>query len=97
MFPIEDWYGSVIFETTLQSSTRHTMTDLSSACVHRYFPIGSHATPLTKDVWPFRVWTFWPVRGSHTMTKLSKEQLASMESSGAHAMSMTSERCPLKV
>ena len=87
----------MILETTLQSSTRHTMTDLSSACVQRYLPIGSQETPFTKDVCPFRVWTFWPSRGSHTMTKLSREHDANMESSGAHDRSMTSLRCPLNV
>ena len=95
--PIELWYGSVILDTTDQSSTRQTMTLLSSACVHRYLPMGSHATPLTKEVCPFRVCTFWPVRGSHTITMLSSEHEANIESSGAQAMSMTSLRWPRRV
>ena len=92
--PRELWYGSVILDTTDQSSTRQMMQDLSSAWVARYLPMGSQATPLTKEVWPLRVCTFWPVAGFQTITRLSREQLASMLSSGAQAMSMTSLRWP---
>ena len=84
----------MILDTTDQSSTRQTMQDLSSACVARNLPMGSHATPLTKEVWPLSVVTRWPVAGSHTIMRLSSEHDASMESSGAHAMSMTSLTCP---
>ena len=93
---MEDWYGSVTFDTMLQSSTLQMMQHLSSAWDARNFPIGSHATPFTNELCPFRVFTLCPVTGSQTITKLSSEHDASIESSGAHAMSITSETWPFR-
>ena len=49
--------GSLMVDSHVHSLVRHTFKLRSSLWDARYLPTGSHVTPLTKPVWPFRVVT----------------------------------------
>lgn len=89
--------GSVIVDSHAQSLVRQIFTLWSSLCDAKYFPTGSHVTPLTSPVCPFSTTIIeieWKLFISQTMMLLSTLQLANQRSCGDHAKSNMSSLCP---
>mmetsp|Transcript_49315 Transcript_49315/g.119576 ORF Transcript_49315/g.119576 Transcript_49315/m.119576 type:complete len:235 (-) Transcript_49315:516-1220(-) len=93
-----DMKGLRILTSCCQSLTLHTTTAFSSPpspCVAKYFPTGSHASPLTMPLWPRR--TIGRVStgslGVQMTTFPSIPQDASRLPSGLHSTCITSFMC----
>lgn len=88
--PPQSLNGSVIVDSHIQSFVRQIFTLWSSLCDAKYFPTGSHVTPLTRPVCPFRTAAIdGKLFMSQTMMLLSTLQLANQRSCGDHAKSTT--------
>lgn len=90
--------GFCMTASSCQSAVLQILRVLSSDCDDRYLPTGSHVTPFTSPVCPFRIaTTSGNFCASQMITVLSTEQVASQLSCGDHAMSRTSPSCLFSV